>query len=333
MAMITGVWIPLVTPFKDGAVDFVSYRRLIEHYIGKGVSGLLLLGTTGEAPTIDDDEEDAIVAETVDAVAGRVPVFVGIGGNATAKVIKTIKRLDRLAFSGIVSVCPYYNRPTQAGMYEHFAAIAQATERQVLIYNIPYRTSVNLANETLLRLAELSNIVGVKDSSGSMAQSLDLMASRPAGFSVLIGEDALFFPLLCSGADGGILASALVATEGFVDIARRVAGNDHLGARAVWEPLRRFIPRLFEEANPMPIKYCLWRQGLIASPECRLPLTSVSVELGRILDRVLADLAQPDDGATARVRRAAEGPIAAPHARYGASGEPSFAAVSTIQAR
>jgi 4-hydroxy-tetrahydrodipicolinate synthase len=289
--MITGVWVPLVTPFKDGAVDLASYRRLIEHYIGKGVSGLFPLGTTGEAPTIDSDEEDTIVAETVDAVAGRVPVFVGIGGNATAKVIKTIKRLDRLEFSGIVSVCPYYNGPTQAGMYEHFTAIAEATERQILIYNIPYRTSVNLANETLLRLAELPNIVGVKDSSGSIAQSLDLMASRPAGFSVLTGEDALFFPQLCSGADGGILASAHVATDRFVNIAQHVAANDHLGARAIWQPLQRFIPRLFEQANPMPIKHCLWRQGLIASPECRLPLTSISIELGKTLDRMLGHLA------------------------------------------
>jgi 4-hydroxy-tetrahydrodipicolinate synthase len=291
MVMITGVWLPLVTPFRDGAVDFDSYRRLIEHYIGKGVSGLFPLGTTGEAPTIDEDEEEAIVAETVDAVAGRVPIFVGIGGNATAKVIKTIKRLDRFAFAGIVSVCPYYNRPTQAGMHEHFRAIAEATGRQVLIYNIPYRTSVNLTNETLLRLAELPNIVGVKDSSGSITQSLDLLASRPAGFSIMTGEDGLFFPQLCSGADGGILASAHLATDRFVEIAHRVAANDHLGARAIWAPLQRFIPKLFEEANPMPIKYSLWRQGLIASPECRLPLISVSPELGRTLDRMLADLA------------------------------------------
>jgi len=289
--MLTGVWVPLVTPFKDGAVDLASYRRLIEHYIDKGVSGFFPLGTTGEAPTIDDDEADAIVAETADVVAGRVPVLVGIGGNATAKVIKTIKRLVRHQFSGIVSVCPYYTKPTQAGMHAHFTAIAEATERQVLIYNIPYRTSVNLANETLLRLAELPNIVGVKDSSGSLAQSLDLIASRPAGFSVLTGEDALFFPMLCSGADGGILASAQIATDRFVGIARHVAANDHLRARAIWKPLQRFIPRLFEEANPLPIKYCLWRQGLIASPECRLPMTSVSVELRGILDRLLADLA------------------------------------------
>jgi 4-hydroxy-tetrahydrodipicolinate synthase len=291
MAMITGVWVPLVTPFRDGAVDLRSYRRLIEHYIGEGVSGLVPLGTTGEAPTLDDDEADAIVAETVEAVAGRLPVFVGIGGNATAKVIKTIKRLDRHEFSGLVSVCPYYNRPTQAGMRAHFTAIAEATARQILIYNVPYRTSVNLANETLLSLAELPNVVGVKDSSGNISQSLDLLGIRPAGFSVLTGDDALFFPLLCSGADGGILASAHVATGRFVDIARRVAANDHLGARAIWESLGQLVSKLFQEANPMPIKHCLWRQGLIASAECRLPLTSVSVELRGILDRLLADMA------------------------------------------
>jgi 4-hydroxy-tetrahydrodipicolinate synthase len=291
MAMITGVWVPLVTPFKDGAVDLASYRRLIEHYIGQGVAGLFPLGTTGEAPTLDDGEADAIVAETVEAVAGRVPIFVGIGGNATAKVIKTVKRLGRLEFSGIVSVCPYYNRPMQVGMREHFTAIAEATDREILIYNVPYRTSVNLTNETLLRLAELPNIVGVKDSSGSIAQSLDLLATRPAGFSVLTGDDALFFPLLCCGADGGVLASAHVATDRFVNIAQRVATNDHSGARAIWEPLQRFVPKLFQEANPMPIKHCLWRQGLIASPECRLPLTSVSGELGGVLDRLLGDFA------------------------------------------
>ncbi len=288
--MIAGVWIPLVTPFKDGMVDFASYRRLIEHYIAKGVAGLFPLGTTGEAPTLDDREEDLIVAETLEIVAGRVPVFVGIGGNATAKVIKSIKRFAHLEFQGIVSVCPYYNRPTQAGMREHFTAISEATDRQILIYNIPYRTSVNLTNDTMLRLAELPNIVGVKDSSGSIAQSLDLLAARPQGFSVLTGEDALFYPMLCNGADGGILASAHLATDRFINVAQRVAANDHLGARAIWQPLRQFIPKLFQEANPVPVKYCLWRQGLIASPECRLPLAPISAELAAEIDRLHAVL-------------------------------------------
>jgi 4-hydroxy-tetrahydrodipicolinate synthase len=283
--MIGGVWVPLITPFKDGLIDLVSYRRLIEHAITAGASGLFPLGTTGEAPTLDDAEIDAIIAETVDAVAGRLPVFVGIGGNATHKVIKTIRRAERFGFPGIVSVCPYYNRPTQDGLRAHFTAISEATDRQILIYNIPYRTSVNLANESVLRLAELTNIVGIKDSSGNIAQSLMLLANKPAGFSVLTGEDHLFFPLLCSGADGGILASSHLVTDRFVAIARLVAANDHQAARAIWTPLQQLMAKLFEEANPMPLKHCLWRQGLIASPECRLPLTSISGGLRDELDR------------------------------------------------
>jgi 4-hydroxy-tetrahydrodipicolinate synthase len=252
------------------------------------VSGLFPLGTTGEAPTLDEAETDALLAETVEAVAGRVPVFAGIGGNATHKVIRTIRRVERYGFPGIVSVCPYYNRPGQDGLRAHFTAISQATDRRILIYNIPYRTSVNLGNETVMRLAELENIVGIKDSAGNITQSLELLANKPVSFSVLTGEDHLFFPLLCSGADGGILASSHVATDRFVEIARLVAANDHQEARAIWTPLQQLIARLFEEANPMPLKYCLWRQGLIASPECRLPLTAVSAGLREDLDAWMA---------------------------------------------
>jgi 4-hydroxy-tetrahydrodipicolinate synthase len=291
VAGISGVWVPLVTPMLDGRIDLPSYRRLIEHLLAKGVSGLFPLGTTGEAPTLDDDEADAVVEETVRVAAGRVPVFVGIGGNATHKVIRTIRRLEKFDFPGIVSVCPYYNRPTQDGLRQHFTAIAEATDRQILIYNIPYRTSVNLANETLLALAQLPNIAGVKDSSGSIAQSLDLLATRPAGFSVLTGEDASFYSMLASGADGGILAACHLATERFLAVFSLFAANDHRAAAAAWAPVARFIPKLFQEANPIPLKYCLWRQGLIASPECRLPLTSVSKPLADELDGWLDRLA------------------------------------------
>ena len=147
------------------------------------------------------------------SVAGRVPVFVGVGGNATHKVEKTLKRLERFAFEGIVSVCPYYNRPSQDGLIAHFRAIAAATDRDVLIYNIPYRTAVNLSNDSLLELAEVPNIVGVKDSSGSIAQSLELLARKPADFSVLTGEDALYFTMMANGADGGILAASHLMTR------------------------------------------------------------------------------------------------------------------------
>jgi 4-hydroxy-tetrahydrodipicolinate synthase len=288
MANISGLWLPLVTPFKDGVVDFSSYERLIDHYIADGVDGLFPLGTTGESPALDDDETDELVERTVAKAAGRVPVFVGVGGNATHKVEKALRRLDRFAFEGIVSVCPYYNRPSQDGLIAHFRAIAAATDRQVLIYNIPYRTAVNLSNDSLLELAQVPNIVGVKDSSGSIAQSLDLLARKPADFSVLTGEDALYFTMMANGADGGILAASHLMTTAFVEVGRRFAANDVAGARAAWAPLASFVPLLFAEANPMPIKYLLWRQGLIASPECRLPLTRISDALARRLDAATA---------------------------------------------
>ncbi len=286
---ISGLWLPLITPFKDGAVDFSSYERLIEHYLARGVDGLFPLGTTGESPALDEAETDELVERTVAKVAGRVPVFVGVGGNVTHKVEKALRRLERFAFEGIVSVCPYYNRPSQDGLIAHFRAIAAATDRDVVIYNIPYRTAVNLLNDSLLELAEVANIVGVKDSSGSVAQSLELLARKPTDFSVLTGEDALYFTMMASGADGGILAASHVLTERFIEVGRRFAVNDLAGARAAWAPLAAFVPLLFAEANPMPIKYLLWGQGLIASPECRLPLTRISDSLARRLEEAFME--------------------------------------------
>jgi len=290
MTEISGVWLPAVTPFVDGKVDLVSYATLLEHYLAKGITGIFPVGTTGESPTIDDDEMEAIVDRTLAVVGGRAPIFVGVGSNSTKKALTTLKRLERYAFEGIVSVCPYYNRPSQDGMREHFTCIAEATDREILIYNIPYRTSVNLANETLLRLAELPNIVGVKDSSGSLAQSLELLRLRPAGFAVMTGDDPLFFTMLAHGGDGGILASSHVSTERFVSVYERMTKNDHQGALHLWSQLETLVPLLFKEANPMPIKHCLWRQGLIKSPECRLPLTKISSALAAELDAVLPRL-------------------------------------------
>ena len=281
---IRGVWLPAVTPFVDGEVDFVSYERMLEHYLDKGVTGIFPLGTTGESPTIDDDETEAIVDRTVSVVAGRVPVFVGIGGNATKKVVKTIERLERYAFPGIVSVCPYYNRPGQDGMREHFTRIADATDKQILVYNIPYRTSVNLLNDTLLRLAERPNIVGVK---GLVRQprAVARALARPAeGLCRDDGRRRDFYTMLAHGGDGGILASSHVKTEPFLAVYERMVANDHQGARAIWSRLEALVPLLFKEANPMPIKHCLQRQGLIKSAECRLPLTQVSDALAQELD-------------------------------------------------
>ena len=205
---LSGVWLPIVTPFMEGEIDFVSYRRLLNAYLQTQISGIIPLGTTGESPSIDEGEVDAIVELTLEVVDKRVPVYIGVGGNSTKKVIRSLRRLERHPFAGILSICPYYNRPSEDGICQHFRAIAESTDRNVLIYNIPYRTGVNLSNDSLLSLSETPNIVGIKDSCANVAQSIDLLLKKPPGFSVMTGEDALFYTMLALGADGGILASA-----------------------------------------------------------------------------------------------------------------------------
>jgi 4-hydroxy-tetrahydrodipicolinate synthase len=271
-----GIWLPIVTPFLNGEVDYESYGKLIDHYIGQGISGLIPMGTTGECPVISDKEYEGILDATVEAVAGRVPVYAGLGGNHTDTVVAKIKRAGKFPIDGILSVCPYYSRPGQDGLYRHFMALSEATDLKIIIYNIPYRTGVNMANDTLFRLAEQDNIVGVKDACGDIRQSLELLNGKPEGFSVLTGEDLLLFTTLAHGGDGGILASAHLHTEAFVDVFRLMTGNDHAGALKRWRPLQQMIPLLFAEPNPGPVKYLLARLGRIASAELRLPLTQIS---------------------------------------------------------
>jgi len=294
MRGLSGVWLPVVTPFLDGEIDYPSYQRLVDQSVRAGVRGIVPLGTTGESPTVDEMEAEALVERTVAAVDGRVPILVGVSGNDTRRVVAAVKRLARQPIQGLLVVCPYYNRPSQDGLRAHFTRVAETTDRPILLYNIPYRTGVNLTNDSLLALAELPNIVGVKDSCGDLAQSLALLRQRPAGFSVLTGEDAYFYTMLAHGGDGGILASANLQTATFVAVHERMMANDHHAARALWSRLEGVIPLLFKEANPMPIKHCLWRDGLIRSPECRLPLTRVSAALAAELDRVAVGAAEAE---------------------------------------
>jgi 4-hydroxy-tetrahydrodipicolinate synthase len=287
--LVAGVWLPIVTPFIDGAIDFKSYERLLNHYVNQGIHGIIPLGTTGEAPTIEDDEAEAIVDVTVGVVDGRVPIYIGIGGNATAKVVKALRRLERYAFAGVLSVCPYYNRPSEEGMRQHFARVADCTGRAILVYNIPYRTGVNLSNDAVLALSEIPNIIGIKDSCANTGQSIDLLRRRPSTFSIMTGEDALFYTMLAHRADGGILAAAHFRPEIFLSIYERMKANDHRGAQAAWAKVEAAVPVFFRESNPVPIKYWLWRKGLIQSPECRLPLAKISTSLAKELDSLVSN--------------------------------------------
>jgi len=283
--------LPIITPFQDDDIDEDTYRNLIEHYLPTGISGLIPLGTTGESPTLSDDEVERMVELTVSAVNGRLPVYIGVGGNCTKKVLLMLKRVEQYAVQGILSVCPYYNRPSQRGMYEHFLRISEATDFDIIIYNIPYRTGVNLENEWLLKLAEQRNIIGVKDSCGSLKQTTELIGQKPDGFSVLTGEDALFYTTVTHGGDGGILAAAHLRTAEFVEVFRLLQANDYQAALPRWQALSRFIPMLFQEPNPTPLKYTLHRLDLIPSHEARLPLVEISSELQRRLDNFIDRLA------------------------------------------
>ena len=282
-----GIWLPLVTPFRDNELDEVSLRRLVRHYAAGPVDGLCLAATTGEGMTLDKGEVQRLVAVVGDELARqgrRMPLYLGLSGSDTRKGVAELFWADTLAVDGYLIVCPYYTRPSQAGLSAHFTALAASTDRPILIYNIPYRTGVNMSNETLLGLAAHPNIVGVKDCCADMVQSFDLMRACPPGFAVLTGEDGQFFTALTQGAQGGIMASAHVETEAFAEVCRSVTAGDLSGGLARWRALADLPRLLFAEPNPAPIKHWLWRAGLIHSPEVRLPMMGVSESLAARLD-------------------------------------------------
>jgi 4-hydroxy-tetrahydrodipicolinate synthase len=287
MEEIAGVWLPIITPFYENKIDYQSYKTLIEHYSQKGIAGLIPNGTTGECPTIEDYEFEELLEKTIEFNKTKLPIFYGLGGNNTYKVIKQLKIVEKYKIEGILSVSPYYSRPDQKGIYEHFKAISEATNLKIIIYNIPYRTGRNIENETLIKLAELENIVGVKDSCGNINQTMDLILSKPKNFAVLTGEDVLFYINLALGGDGGILAASHIETEKFVSIQKEMEKNNFHEALKIWKTIEHFIPLLFKEPNPAPLKYLLHKKNLIKSPELRLPLTQISDGLKKELDKLM----------------------------------------------
>jgi 4-hydroxy-tetrahydrodipicolinate synthase len=286
-----GIWLPLITPFRDGDIDIASFRRLVRHYIHERVDGMIVAATTGEGMTLDDAETERLVEAARDeshASDRTIPLYLGLTGGDTRKLVKALQRTAYWAIDGYLIACPYYTRPSQEGLYQHFSTLASSTPHPVLIYNIPYRTGVNLGNETMLRLARHPNITGVKDCCADAAQSFDLLRDRPPGFSVLTGEDALFYTALTQGADGGILASAHIRTERFITIRKLILDGQQARALAAWRTLADLPRLLFAEPSPAPIKHWLWRGGLIDSPELRLPMTGVSETLAARIDREIA---------------------------------------------
>ena len=285
---ISGVFVPLITPFKNDEVDFVSYKKMIDFYLTKGIHGFVPLGTTGESPTVTEKEYEAIIEKTMEYTNNAVPVYIGLGGNNTKSLLPKLKIVEKHKVQGILSVSPYYSRPDQRGIYEHFKTISEATNLDIILYNIPYRTGRNIENSTIHKLAELKNIVAIKDACGNFSQTMDLLMNRPKDFSILTGEDAFYYSTLLLGGDGGILASAHIDTASFVKVYKDIKNNDHKAALKTWESLYKFVPMLFEEPNPTPLKYCLYKLGLIESAEVRMPLLEITDSLKAKLDKTLS---------------------------------------------
>ncbi len=271
-----GIWLPLITPFNDGLLDEASLVRLLRRYLETPIDGLILAATTGEALTLEPEETERLLSIATETVAGRLPVFLGLSGSHTRRMAQRVRDTRSWPIDGYLITCPYYTRPSQEGLRQHFTVLAEQTDRPIALYNIPYRTGVNMTNETLLRLAELPNIVGVKDCCAVHAQTFDLLCTRPAGFSVMTGEDALFYSAIAQGADGGILASAHIDPAGFAATRNDFLAGNVRDALERWRDLARIVALLFAEPSPAPIKHWLWREGWIASPELRLPMTPVS---------------------------------------------------------
>jgi 4-hydroxy-tetrahydrodipicolinate synthase len=284
MSEFSGIWIPLITPFNAGAVDHAALGALVRHYVEAGVAGFVALGTTGEPAALDDDEQDAVLA-TVLAAAGRLPVVVGVSGNHTAAVCARLAALNEQPIAGVLAAAPYYIRPSQAGVIGHFTALADASRKPLIVYDIPARTGVRIELPSLLELAAHERIVAVKDCGGSLEKTLALILD--GRLQVLCGEDIEMFGAMCAGASGAIAASAHLRPERFVEVARALRDGRLADARAIWHTLVPLVRASFAEPNPGPVKAGLAACGLIRN-ELRAPMTHVSAELEASLARLLA---------------------------------------------
>ncbi len=284
---LQGLWLPLVTPFRDGELDEASLRRLVRHYAGGPIDGFILAATSGEGMTLGVAELERLVSAVRAEISDSrryVPICLGLSGASTRKLLDALDETAAWPIDGYLIASPYYTRPSQRGLVQHFTELADHASWPIVLYNIPYRTAVNLTNVTLLELARHPNIVGIKDCCADRAQSIDFLARRPAGFRVLTGEDAQYHEALADGADGAILLSAHLETEAFAAVQTLLRQGDRDGALACWESISELTRLLFAEPSPAPAKYWLARTGLIDSAEVRLPMVEVGAELGARLD-------------------------------------------------
>ncbi len=286
-----GLGIALITPFKkDGSVDYEALERVIDYQLNNGADFLCILATTGETPCLTADEKVAIKQLVVKQVAGRIPIVMGCGGNNTAAVVEELKNTDWSGIDGILSVCPYYNKPSQEGLYQHFKAIAKASPLPVILYNVPGRTGINLKAETTCRLAhDCENIVAIKEASGSLEQVDDIIKNRPDGFDVLSGDDPLTFPLVASGAAGVISVIGNALPKEFSRMIRYEFRGEYEPARRIHHKFTELYQLLFVDGNPAGVKALLHEMGMIEN-ELRLPLVPTRIATMQKMAAILKEL-------------------------------------------
>ncbi|MBI4669511.1 MAG: 4-hydroxy-tetrahydrodipicolinate synthase [Elusimicrobia bacterium] len=301
--MLKGCFTALVTPFKDGEIDWESFEKHVRRQIDSGINGLVPCGTTGEAPTLTEEEHLAVVRKTVDLAHNKIPVMAGCGTNSTAKTIALAEKITAFKADALLVVTPYYNRPSQRGLYRHYADLASSIKTPICIYNVPSRTGVNIEPATVLRLAEeFPNIKAVKEASGILDQAGAICREALPGFSVFCGDDSLTLPMLAVGSHGVIsVASNIVPKEmsGMLSAWSRGKCND---ARKIHQKLFRLFKALFIEANPVPVKWVLRRLGIISSGELRRPLSDLDPANAPKLEQVLTELGLLPSGTARKAR-------------------------------
>lgn len=286
-----GLGIALVTPFTlDGQVDYKSLKRLVEYQIDNGADFLCILATTGETPCLTQDEKDKITQLVKDVNHGRLPILKGCGGNNTAAVVEELRTADWSGIDGILSVCPYYNKPSQEGLYQHFKAIAEASPLPVVLYNVPGRTGINLKPETTVRLAnDCENIVAVKEASGSLEQVDEIIKNKPQRFDVLSGDDALTFSMVASGAAGVISVIGNALPKEFSRMIRLEFQGEYEPARKIHHMFTELYSLLFVDGNPAGVKALLHEMGFIEN-QLRLPLVPTKVSTLQKMAEILKSL-------------------------------------------
>jgi 4-hydroxy-tetrahydrodipicolinate synthase len=286
---LQGSIVALVTPFKNGKVDEASLRNLIKWHLQEGTHGILVLGTTGEAVTVDLEERKRVMEIALEEAKGKVPLIAGTGTNDTQKVLKYTKLAEEMGFDAALIVTPYYNKPTQNGLYEHYSYIAKNTNIPIILYNVPGRTSVNLLPETTAKLSQIKNIVAIKEACGDIKQVTELLLKCPKDFTILSGDDFTAYATVMLGGKGVISVAANVMPREMSQLMESALNGDVAKAQELNLKLYPLYKAMFVETNPVPAKAALWLMGKIETPEVRLPLSQLSEKSLETLKTILKE--------------------------------------------